>query len=126
MFADTVPADMVPANMVHADMFHVDMVHADRSVTAKCERADLPEDLSAKCKSVYVQTDKCGGNIFEKLFDGFSERQVKTLLDILARIVARRESACLMEKDTVDDEPVCNIKVRGSKYKLKPANGLVG
>ena len=118
MFADMANADRVHADMVNADMVHDDRVNADKSVSVKCERADQPEDLSAKCKSVYVQTDKCGGNIFENLFDGFSEKQVQTLLDILARIVARRESDCFLEKEPVYDEPVCTIKVRPKTDKL--------
>ena len=79
-------ADILHADMTRADMVHADMVNNEKVVSSKCENIDMPEDLSAKYKSVHVQTEKCGGNILENLFDGFSENQVKTLLDILAVI----------------------------------------
>ena len=66
------------------------MEYTDTAV--KSEDTDMPEDLPAKCKHVSVQTDRWGKSKFENLFDGFSETQMKTLLDILAVFVARRET----------------------------------
>ena len=116
LYADILYADMVHADMTRADMVHADMVNNDKVVSSKCENIDMPEDLSAKYKSVHVQTEKCGGNILENLFDGFSENQVKTLLDILAVIVAKRESNSFLEKKpfiekTFVEKPVCYKKV---------------
>ena len=50
--------------------------------TVKQEIMDMPEDLSAKYKSVSVQTEKWGKYNFEDLFDGFSQKQMKTSVQL--------------------------------------------
>ena len=59
--------------------------------TVKQEIMDMPEDLSAKYKSVSVQTEKWGKYNFEDLFDGFSQKQMKTLMDILTMFVSKKD-----------------------------------
>ena len=78
-------------------------VDCDLDVTdeaVKNENIDMPEDLSAKSKSVSVQTDKCGKNKFEDLFDGFSQNQIKSFMDILVKFVLKRDNESI-----VDPEP---------------------
>ena len=77
--------------MEYAGHEHIDKYHTDIEVTVKSEDMDKPEDLSAKCKSVSVQTDKWCKQEIENLFDGFSEIQMKTFLDILAMFLAKRQ-----------------------------------
>ena len=48
---------------------------------------DMPQDLSPKYKSVSVQTDKCGKNNLKELFDGFSQKQIGKVMDILVQYV---------------------------------------
>ena len=69
-----------------------DMEHSDKDydvdVTDTTVKQEMPEDLSAKYKTVSVQTEKWGKYNFENLFDGFSQKQMKTLMDILAMFVS--------------------------------------
>ena len=62
------------------------------SYAVSLENNDIPEDLSVKYKSVSVQTDKCAQNNFEELFDGFSQEQIRKVMDILVQFVKNKDS----------------------------------
>ena len=54
---------------------------------------EAPEDLSVKHRSVAVQTDKKEQDKFLELFDVFTEKQLRTMINILVNLVnQRRES----------------------------------
>jgi hypothetical protein len=80
--------------VVWRDMEETDNDYDGVDITAKTvkqEIMDMPEDLSAKYKSVSVQTEKWGKYNFEDLFDGFSQKQMKSLIGILDRFVAKKD-----------------------------------
>ena len=49
-------ADIMCADMKYGETYNADMEYTDTAV--KSEDTDMPEDLSAKCKHVSVQTEK--------------------------------------------------------------------
>ena len=83
--------------------------------TVKQEIMDMPEDLSAKYKSVSVQTEKWGKYNFENLFDGFSQKQMKTLMDILVVFVAKKDDETIV--DTGQFAPgYCKVSMRSNIF----------
>lgn len=76
--------------------------------TVKQEIMDMPEDLSAKYKSVSVQTEKWGKYIFEDLFDGFSQKQMKTFINILDKFVAKKDNEHIADREQLAPE-YCKI-----------------
>ena len=56
--------------------------------------SDVPQDLSAKFKTVSVQTDRddSSSEMVRDLLSGFSERQVQLLLGVLTQILWRNNN----------------------------------
>ena len=50
---------------------------------------DMPEDLSAKHRTVSVQTETCNQERFEQILDGFSQEQIKHFMDILIHFASK-------------------------------------
>ena len=80
------------------------------ATTVKQEIMDIPEDLSAKYKNVSVQTEKWGKYNFENLFDGFSQKQMKTLMDILVVFVAKKEDEKIIDTEQLA-EGYCKVSI---------------
>eukprot|EP00092_Neocalanus_flemingeri_P013056 GFUD01014070.1.p1 GENE.GFUD01014070.1~~GFUD01014070.1.p1 ORF type:complete len:372 (+),score=131.29 GFUD01014070.1:128-1117(+) len=53
---------------------------------------DIPEDLSAKHRTVSVQTETCIQDKFEQIFEGFSQTQIKSLMNILVQYVLKEDN----------------------------------
>lgn len=51
--------------------------------------SDVPQDLSAKVKTVSVQTDSNHDSVIRDLLSGFSEKQVRLLLGVLSQFLWR-------------------------------------
>jgi len=51
--------------------------------------SDVPQDLSAKVKTVSVQTDSSHDSVIRDLLSGFSEKQVRLLLGVLSQFLWR-------------------------------------
>ena len=64
----------------------------DLNVAGENVENDMPEDLSVQYKSVSVQTDKCHQDRFGKLFDVFSQNQIKSLMDSLLKFVLENDN----------------------------------
>ena len=52
---------------------------------------DMPEDLSAKYKSVSVQTENCHQDKFKQLFEGFSQNQIGSLMHLLIQFLTKKD-----------------------------------
>ena len=53
---------------------------------------DMPEDLSAKHRTVSVQTDTCLQDKFEEIFQDFSRKQIRSLMNVLlVQLVAKED-----------------------------------
>jgi hypothetical protein len=90
------------------------MEHSDKDcddTAVKQEIMDMPEDLSAKYKSVSVQTEKWGKYNFENLFDGFSQKQMKALMDILVVFVAKKDDEKIIDTDQLA-EGYCKVSIQ--------------
>ena len=94
-----------------------DMEHSDKDydddvtdTTVKQEIMDMPEDLSAKYKSVSVQTEKWGKYNFEDLFDGFSQKQMKTFITILDKFVAKKDNEHIADREQLAPE-YCKVRL---------------
>eukprot|EP00092_Neocalanus_flemingeri_P039151 GFUD01042613.1.p1 GENE.GFUD01042613.1~~GFUD01042613.1.p1 ORF type:complete len:351 (-),score=141.82 GFUD01042613.1:63-1043(-) len=55
------------------------------------DSCDMPEDLSAKHRTVSVQTETCIHDKFEQIFEGFSQTQIKSLMNILVQYVLKED-----------------------------------
>ena len=82
------------------------MEHSDKDddadvtdTTVNQESMDMPEDLSVKYKIVSVQTEKWGKYNFVNLFDGFSQKQMKTLMDILVVFVEKKDDEKIIDTE---------------------------
>ena len=53
---------------------------------------DMPEDLSAKHRTVSVQTETSNQERFEQIFDGFSQDQVRYFMDILIHFASKKDN----------------------------------
>ena len=106
MFADKDLLTRSDINMEYAENEYRDKYPADIDVAANSGDMDMPEGLSAKCKSVSVQTDKSCKQEIENLFDGFSEKQMKTFL---AMFLAKREHGSSAD---IERSNQSNFKVR--------------
>ena len=80
------------------------------AIIVKKEIMDMPEDLSAKYKSVSVQTEKWGKYIFEDLFDGFSQKQMKSFIDILDKFVAKKDNEHIADREQLAPE-YCKVRL---------------
>ena len=80
------------------------------ATTVKQDIMDMPEDLSAKYKSVSVQTEKWGKYIFEDLFDGFSQKQMKTFINILDKFVAKKDNEHIADREQLAPE-YCKVRL---------------
>ena len=49
--------------------------------------SDVPQDLSAKVKSVSVQTDSSHDTILRDLLTGFTDKQIRVLLNVLSQLL---------------------------------------
>ena len=52
---------------------------------------DMPEDLSTKHRTVSVQTETCNQERFEQLFDGYSQDQIRFLMNILIHFASKKD-----------------------------------
>ena len=52
---------------------------------------DMPEDLSAKHRTVSVQTETSNQERFEQIFDGFSKEQIRYFMDILIHFASKKD-----------------------------------
>ena len=77
---------------------------------------DVPEDLSAKRKSVSVQTDKREQDKFQELFDGFTENQLRAVMNLLMNVVNQRKE----EKMQTEEQ---EFKVIQSVHTVTPLKG---
>ena len=78
----------------------------------------LPQDLSAKYKSVSVQTDKCDKNNLDELFDGFSQKQIRKEMDILVQFEKNKDSESFASSALF--APGYNkVSIRMVRYKKK-------
>ena len=53
---------------------------------------DMPEDLSTKHRTVSVQTETCNQERFEQLFDGYSQDQIRFLMNILIHFASKKDN----------------------------------
>ena len=83
---------------------------------------DMPQDLSAKYKSVSVQTDKCGENNVEELFEGFSQMQIRTVMDILVQFVKNKDSESIASSVPFVPE-YCKVSMCMLSYKKNDSCG---
>ena len=65
---------------------------------------DMPEDLSAKQRNVSVQTETCLQNKFEELCEGFSQQQIRSLMNVLVQFVMTEDNEIKMETPQHIDE----------------------
>ena len=74
----------------------------DDDETIKTENIDIemPEDLSAKYRSVSVQTEKCQDK-FGQLLEGFSQKQVRSFMNVLVQIVLKRDGESVFSPELV-------------------------
>ena len=84
---------------------------------------DMPEDLSAKYKSVSVQTEKWGKYIFEDLFDGFSQKQMKTFITILDKFVAKKDNEHIADREQLAPE-YCKVRIFTKPLLIVPLVSL--
>ena len=79
---------------------------------------DVPEDLSAKRKNVSVQTDKREQDKFQELFDGFTENQLRAVMNLLVNVVNQRKE----EKLQTDEQ---ELKVIQSVHTVTPLKEML-
>ena len=66
------------------------MMDTNTSVEMLEGSEDMPEDLSTKHRTVSVQTETCNQERFEKIFDGFSQEQIRYCMDILIHFASKK------------------------------------
>ena len=76
--------------------------------------SDVPQDLSAKVKTVSVQTDSNHDSVIRDLLSGFSEKQVRLLLGVLSQFLWRNN-----QEIPEDSE---NLIINGLQKVCKNAN----
>ena len=67
------------------------MMDTNTSVEMLEGSEDMPEDLSTKHRTVSVQTETCNQERFEKIFDGFSQEQIRYFMDILIHFASKKD-----------------------------------
>ena len=66
-------------------------IAGDTSVEMLEDSEDMPEDLSTKHRTVSVQTETCNQERFEQLFDGYSQDQIRFLMNILIHFASKKD-----------------------------------
>jgi len=67
---------------------------------------DIPEDLSAKHRTVSVQTDNHLKDEFEEIFEGFSQNQIRLVMDVLVQFVLKEDFGNNSDKlETISRKP---------------------